>query len=1080
VPVFVIDFAPAEIIPTILDCNAAACATTGYTRDELLGQPMAKVSASPLDPEERQESTERMLRGEQVTFRSLRRHRDGTLTPVEVLACSILFEGRMVTLSTDRPLPAPRDGFDQSRRNLRLQMAMENAEMAVWDWRLGSGEETSLLSAESGFGAVVQEDEPAVRRALDCAAEKGEACRVEFRAHRHQGPVRWLEGRSVPVRDLDGVVVGLLGTVMDITERKELELALTRQSRLHEALAGCLRELFHPGGTELERHRLLAAVMERLRSGLGAPRVNLWSVEPRPHGRLLLMLAEATGMPPPAGLPEAALGSRPLLPWDEVEPATRAMLAQGQALTLAGCGLAAAQAGKPAAQGGSTYLFPILLSGDLWGLLEVEVEAGVALSEQEQALARTVAEMIQIAATRWHTLDSLTASEERLRLALEAAELGLWEWNFKTRRVEWTEQTARLFGIALTEHDGTLATFTRYAHPDDLEHIQASIARAVAVREPTRYALRIVRPDGEVRWLETLGQVYVDDEEQPMRMLGVAMDITERRATEETLQQLNTDLERRVFERTAELEQANRALHGEIRDRRLAEGLLRERERFLERVMAATPAQVFIFDVVTPRTLYSNRALESLGYGPDVIEQYGPFPIASVMHPDDAARLPAQYARLRAMADEEVLENEFRFRHADGTWHWLATRDVVFTRSDDGRPVQILGAAIDITAIKRAEMELAESVRRIEALNGDLRRSSQLLATIVNSLSDGLALIDRHGVVLMANAALARLYGVDLDAIVERPWATLCQAAAPLVGQTFHERTTATSRLQLDCGDAKSITVDLQTFPLLATDGSVEQVVLHLVDVTQRLQLEALAIQNERLVTTGRLAAIVAHEVNSPLQSIQNFLFLASSDDPEERDGYLRMISDEIDRIGSLIRRLLDLNRPGEGDPKPLDLNELVEKILVLTAGNLARHRVQLSCELAAQPATVMGRADHLTQVMLNIFLNALEAMPQGGRLKVRTFNQARLAGEALPPSLAGPMVTIEVSDTGPGISPDSLPLIFKPFYTTKPDGSGIGLAISHQIVAQHGGLLTAHNQTGGGAIFSVSLPVAPGALAPA
>lgn len=889
VPVFVVAMEAAGG-PVILACNEAACASTGYRREELIGQPITLVSGSPLDLEERAELADRMLRGEPATFHSLRRHRDGTVTAVEVRSRAAVLGGRRVVISTDHVVAAPQVALAQEGRNLRLQLALESAEMAVWDWEVGHDAATMPLSPEGGFGGVLPEDTPVVRAALDRALSEGVACRIEFRAYDLQGCVRWLEGRCVPVRDQGGAVVRFLGTVMDITERK----------------------------------------------------------------------------------------------------------------------------------------------------------AG------EQALRE---------------------SEARLRLALTNARMSIWEWDPATNQGILPDAFTRMLGLPTDEQLTSFAEAARYVHPDDRALLDDALTAAVEEGVEFRIELRFIRPGGGVGWVEAGGAPFFGGDGSLQKLVGTIRDITEQRAAREALQSLNAGLERRVRERTVDLEMANRTLRQEIHDRVQIEAMLRDRERFLERVMAATPSQVYIFDITEPRTIYANRLLDDLGYSREHAERMGPLPILALMHPDDAARVPAIFARLHALADEEVLENEFRARHADGSWRRYATRDVVFARDAAGVPAQILGVGIDITAIKQAEESLAAGVRRIEALNADLRRGSALLSAIVNGLNDGLALLDRYGVVLMANQALAALCEQGLDQVVGQIWPTICPATTSFVELSFANHAPTTARVQLEPHGATATQIDMRTIPLFAADGTVDQLVVHIVDVTERLQYEALAIQNERLATTGRLAATVAHEVNSPLQSIQNFLFLASTDDPAERDSYLGLISDEIDRIGRLIRRLLDLNRPGDEEERPVDVNGLIEKALVLMAGTIARHRVVVHTDLAAKHALVFGRGDQLMQVLLNIVLNALDVMPGGGRLSIHTTNSAP-PGEALPDPPDGPSVTIEVADTGPGIPAEVLDQIFKPFFTTKPSGSGIGLAISRQIVEQHGGQLQARNGAASGAVFSAVFPV--------
>lgn len=654
-------------------------------------------------------------------------------------------------------------------------------------------------------------------------------------------------------------------------------------------------------------------------------------------------------------------------------------------------------------------------------------------------------------------------SEELLRLVLGAGQMGIWELDLATKQVTWAAENQGSGGEPGPHHGYSV-------HPDDVALVEAAITKAQATRQPTRYAFRAHWPDGSVRWMEALGQITVDATSQAPRLAGVMIDITDQRRAEEALATLNAGLEHRVRERTLDLELTNRALRNEIEDRERAEAGLREQQRFVERVMATTPSQVYVIDLVQQRMIYVSRWFEELGYSPEEIGALGPLPIMALMHPDDAGRLPEILARYALMDDEEVLQSELRLRRRDGRWLWVESRDVIFSRDDDGRPTQILGAANDITARKEAEARLAALLQQLTALNADLGRSSLLLRTIVDSLDDGLALVDRRGAVLMANEALAGLYRTSREQIQGRLWQEICRVTPPLVARTLTRGAPASGKEQITRPDGTTLTVELRTFPLAGPDGSTEQVVLHLVDITARLQFQAVAIQNERLAARSRLAAIVAHEVNSPLQAIQNLLFLAASDSEAERSANLRLIGEEIDRIGGLLHRLLDLNRPGDTEYRPNSMNALVERVLALTDTTLARHHVTVSRELGAELPLVLGRGEHLTQVLLNLVMNALDAMPGGGTLSVRTLARAPHPDDGLPEPPPRRVVAIEVQDTGAGIAPEVLPHIFEPFFTTKANGSGLGLAISSQIVEQHRGRLGVGPRAGGGA-FVVVLP---------
>jgi signal transduction histidine kinase len=265
--------------------------------------------------------------------------------------------------------------------------------------------------------------------------------------------------------------------------------------------------------------------------------------------------------------------------------------------------------------------------------------------------------------------------------------------------------------------------------------------------------------------------------------------------------------------------------------------------------------------------------------------------------------------------------------------------------------------------------------------------------------------------------------------------------------------------LQLTTAVAEQLAVALQRASLYANlQKSLQQ------EQTIRSQL----LQSERLALVGRLLASVSHELNNPLQAIQNALFLLKEEPNLSTQGSqdLSLILSETERMAALIERLRSAYRPVRvKDFQPLQLNNLVEDVYALIATHM-RHK-QIAFEFIPDPELpdVSGISDQIRQVVLNLFLNAIEVMQPGGCLTVRSRNLAPL-GEAL----------LSVKDTGPGIDPAILPSIFEPFITSKSTGTGLGLTITRDIIQQHHGRIEVENNPQGGATFKVWLPVDGGA----
>ncbi len=224
---------------------------------------------------------------------------------------------------------------------------------------------------------------------------------------------------------------------------------------------------------------------------------------------------------------------------------------------------------------------------------------------------------------------------------------------------------------------------------------------------------------------------------------------------------------------------------------------------------------------------------------------------------------------------------------------------------------------------------------------------------------------------------------------------------------------------------------------------------------------QAQLVQVEKLAATGRLAASIAHEINNPLQAIHNCLFLAINRPltDEKKQHYLTLAQEEVERLITLVQRTLEFYRPSKGRSVSTDVNHLIENVLALSGKRLEHGRIRVRTQLQPRLPPVNGVPDQLTQVLLNLIINAIEAMPDGGALSLTT-----LADDS--------WLRVEVCDTGPGLNPDEAAKIFEPFYTTKASGTGLGLAVSYGIIQRHGGHIDVAGTPGKGTTFTIWLPL--------
>jgi two-component system NtrC family sensor kinase len=237
----------------------------------------------------------------------------------------------------------------------------------------------------------------------------------------------------------------------------------------------------------------------------------------------------------------------------------------------------------------------------------------------------------------------------------------------------------------------------------------------------------------------------------------------------------------------------------------------------------------------------------------------------------------------------------------------------------------------------------------------------------------------------------------------------------------------------------------------------------------ERRRIEQILFDSEKLAATGRLAASIAHEINNPLEAIKNALYLLTNkiapDDPNAK--FLQIATKETDRVSRILRQMLGFYRPPKMEPT--DINRLIEESESLIEKHLRQNRIKIENELDPKLPLVIAAADQIKQVLLNLMINAQQAMPDGGVLSVST----RVSHGADPDFLMSDSVHIQIRDTGKGIAEEHQPHIFEPFFSTKDEkGTGLGLWVSQGIVQTHGGSIKLRSREGRGTTFSVALPI--------
>lgn len=387
------------------------------------------------------------------------------------------------------------------------------------------------------------------------------------------------------------------------------------------------------------------------------------------------------------------------------------------------------------------------------------------------------------------------------------------------------------------------------------------------------------------------------------------------------------------------------------------------------------------------------------------------------------------------------------------------TVDGDFLSSDDVELVQTIAGYVAIA------LDNSQLYSSLEQKASEIARLKDFSENIIESLSVGVLAVDLEGSVESWNSRMEELFGVTRADSVGRPLASLLpvELAAEILSRSGDDQISGIYKYHLQT-PGRSLVLNISITPLVSKSGERIGRLLLFDDVTQRERMEGQMSQTEKLTSLGLLAAGVAHEVNTPLAVISNYIQMLAKQMPDgdPRQALIEKIVKQTFRASEIVNNLLNFSRTGGVEFSHVDINRVLEDTLLLVEHPMKTGRIQVMKQLAAALPAVHGSANKLQQVFLNLFLNARDAMPAGGMLEVRT-------------AAHNGSVEIEIADTGAGIPRDLINRIFDPFFTTKPNGrgTGLGLSVSYGIIREHSGKMDVRSTPGKGTSFHLELPAA-------
>ncbi len=968
----------------VVDVNQRACESLGYTRDEMIGMRRADFDSEITDVEINAYAAQ-LATGETIAFDSRHRRKDGSEFPVEIRVSPLWIDGKPHTLALAC------DITERKRAEAKLQESEERLELAltasrtgVWEWDIGTnavfwspecydiyGNKSFDGQAESFRQMLHPDDLEPLGETVQRTLDEGTINSWEFRVIGSDRQVRWIANCAAVRRDELGRAIKLIGTARDITEQKLAEDAL-RQSTL-----------------------LLENVVENIP-------LAVFVKDPQDDFRIRLWNKAAESI---FGIAREEMVGRNA---HDYWPKEQADLYQSVDQKVMKEGVFQDIAEEPSNPHGGNSVF---LRTRKMPLFDRNGKPTLLLAICEDITARNRSEA------------ALREAQRRLEFTLQGADVGLWDWNLVTNEVVFSEEWKSQLGYHGDEIANSNVDWESRVHPDDLPRALTNVENAIERRTAEyRSEFRMRHKDGSWRWILSRGSVIDDAHGKPAGMLGVHIDITDRKRAEEALQASES--------------------------------------RYRSFVDHATDA-LFLQDHTGRVVDVNEQACVSLGYDRDELIGMMPVEFDSDVTPEYTERV------LQRLETGETVAFDSRHRRQDGSTFPVEVRLRPFRMNDERFHI---GLVRDITERKRAEQALRESEARLRTLLENIDRVA-------------VQAYEPDGTITFWNRASELFYGYSAEQALGRDLVELLYAKHTheqerrIMSEALRTgKPPGAEEMELVRHDGSKITV-LTSRVVHPRAGKQPEFFCFDVDITDRKRAEeeltlrqAELLHASRLSTVGQMVAEISHEVAQPLNAIGNFAAASERILETGVDGqmstlceYVRAILDQNQRCITILDRLRDFSRRAPASRTSCDIGRLLHDSVDLVSLELRRNQVRIQFELADKLPPVSGDRIQLQQVIVNLLTNARDALleqPDDRRtITVRAF--------AAPDA-----IVFEVEDHGTGLAGDVTVHLFDPFFTTKRHGMGIGLSICQSIVKDHSGRIEAISNPSGGATFRVRLPI--------
>ncbi len=385
----------------------------------------------------------------------------------------------------------------------------------------------------------------------------------------------------------------------------------------------------------------------------------------------------------------------------------------------------------------------------------------------------------------------------------------------------------------------------------------------------------------------------------------------------------------------------------------------------------------------------------------------------------------------------------------------------------DSADLYLLRTLSDYAAIAIDNALLYQS---LELTASELNELKSYYENVVESITAGICVVQPEGRITTWNSALEKLYGMTAKQTIGRNIQTIFPSDFIQTLRRFTtdnswivRKTTRLTKINLDCVNEEARLVSLTAAPFVSSRNTDTGTLLIIDDVTRKAQLENQLLQAEKLSSIGLFAAGVAHEVNTPLAGISSYtqMLLEETNKGAPQRKLLKKIENQSFRASEIVNNLLNFARIRDTDFQEVNINLLMLETLTLLDHSLKHTGIEVKLDLDQGLPTTLGNGGRLQQVFMNLFLNARDAMPKGGKIEILS-------------ALRDSHLIIEIRDSGAGISEDTIKQIYDPFFTTKAigKGNGLGLSVSYGIIQEHSGRIMVESREGYGSTFTIQLPL--------